>query len=92
LYGLKIVLLAILGRKWHLFNQEGYPDELIFNNDYIDPLITMGWTSFKNRNNLPDDVECVVGYYTPHLYNLHMTNTSIRRDGKNKLEWFKSLP
>jgi hypothetical protein len=59
-----------LGIKWHLFNQDGYPEDLIFNNDYIDPLITMGWTSFKNRNNLPDDVECVVGYYTPHLYKL----------------------
>ncbi|KAK2383173.1 hypothetical protein QL285_070656 [Trifolium repens] len=59
-----------LGRKWHVFNNDGYADELVFNNDYIDPLIKMGWTAFKDRNNLPDDVECVVGYYTPHLFKL----------------------
>ncbi|KAK2361962.1 hypothetical protein QL285_087064 [Trifolium repens] len=59
-----------LARKWHLFNHDGYADEMIFNNDYIVPLITMGWTAFKERNNLPDDVECVVGYYTPHLFKL----------------------
>jgi hypothetical protein len=57
-----------IGKKWNVVNNDGISRDLVFNRDYENPLIHQGWNEFKSLNQLPDNVEIVISYYSPTLF------------------------
>ncbi|KEH41747.1 hypothetical protein MTR_1g054485 [Medicago truncatula] len=67
--------LANLACSWHLLNNENRGHILTFNKSLVNPLLTHGWSEFKDFNDLPDNVEIVFGYYGYNMFSVYMFKT-----------------
>ncbi|AES60188.1 hypothetical protein MTR_1g041870 [Medicago truncatula] len=46
----------------------------------VNPLLTHGWTEFKDFNDLPENVEIVFGYYENNMFSVYMFKTIYTHD------------